>query len=65
MLQVALIVLLAPSLAGGLISSERESGGWGLGLAITAAAIETQGGSISASNQTGGGLCVTICLPRQ
>jgi ABC-type transport system involved in multi-copper enzyme maturation permease subunit len=30
MLQVALIVLLAPSLAGGLISSERESGGWEL-----------------------------------
>ncbi|MBT1445253.1 HAMP domain-containing protein [Shewanella sp. JM162201] len=46
-------------------SRERESGGWGLGLAITAAAIETQGGSISASNQTGGGLCVTICLPRE
>ncbi|HIQ20486.1 MAG TPA: ABC transporter [Planctomycetes bacterium] len=30
MLQVGLIVLLAPSLAGGLISSERESGGWEL-----------------------------------
>ena len=29
-LQVALIVLLAPSLAAGLISSERESGGWEL-----------------------------------
>lgn len=28
MLQVALIVLLTPSLAAGLISSERESGGW-------------------------------------
>lgn len=30
MLQVALIVLLTPSLAGGLISSERESGNWQL-----------------------------------
>jgi ABC-type transport system involved in multi-copper enzyme maturation permease subunit len=30
MLQVALIVLITPSLAGGLISSERESGGWEL-----------------------------------
>ena len=30
MLQVALIILMAPSLAGGLISSERESGGWQL-----------------------------------
>ncbi len=29
-LQVALIVLLTPSLASGLISSERESGGWDL-----------------------------------
>jgi ABC-type transport system involved in multi-copper enzyme maturation permease subunit len=29
-LQVALIVLLTPSLAAGLISSERESGGWEL-----------------------------------
>ena len=30
MLQVALIVFLTPSLAAGLISSERESGGWEL-----------------------------------
>jgi len=30
LLQVALIVLLTPSLAAGLISSERESGGWEL-----------------------------------
>ena len=29
-MQVALIVLVAPSLAAGLISSERESGGWDL-----------------------------------
>ena len=29
-LQVALIVLLTPSLASGLVSSERESGGWAL-----------------------------------
>ncbi|QYK05058.1 ATP-binding protein [Shewanella zhangzhouensis] len=45
-------------------SRERESGGWGLGLAITAAAIEAQGGSISAQNRPTGGLCVTIQLPR-
>jgi len=30
MMQVALIVLFAPALAAGLISSERESGGWDL-----------------------------------
>lgn len=30
MLQVALIIMLAPALAGGLISGERESGGWQL-----------------------------------
>jgi len=30
LLQVALIVMLTPSLAAGLISSERESGGWAL-----------------------------------
>jgi ABC-type transport system involved in multi-copper enzyme maturation permease subunit len=30
LLQVALIILLTPSLAAGLISSERESGGWQL-----------------------------------
>ena len=30
LLQIALIVLLTPSLAAGLISSERESGGWDL-----------------------------------
>ncbi len=30
LLQVALIVLITPSLAAGLISSERESGGWAL-----------------------------------
>lgn len=30
LMQVALIVLLTPSLASGLISSERESGGWAL-----------------------------------
>jgi ABC-type transport system involved in multi-copper enzyme maturation permease subunit len=30
LLQVALLILLAPSLASGMISSERESGGWQL-----------------------------------
>ena len=30
LMQVALLVLITPSLAGGLIASERESGGWSL-----------------------------------
>lgn len=42
---------------------ERESGGWGLGLAITKAAIDTHQGEIVADNLTPHGLRVTIKLP--
>lgn len=48
------------------ISAERsEAGsGGGIGLAIARAAIERHGGTIQASNRRGGGLMVTIRLPR-
>lgn len=42
---------------------ERETGGWGLGLAITEAAISAHHGSISARNRETGGLEVTVVLP--
>jgi two-component system sensor histidine kinase CpxA len=40
----------------------RESGGYGLGLAIAKRAIEQHHGNILAEN-TGTGLKITICLP--
>ncbi|WP_299797885.1 ATP-binding protein [uncultured Shewanella sp.] len=42
---------------------ERESGGWGLGLAITEAAVMAHQGSITATNMDPHGLSVTIRLP--
>ncbi|MEI6859350.1 MAG: ATP-binding protein [Shewanella sp.] len=42
---------------------ERESGGWGLGLAITKAAIDAHQGQIIAENMPPHGLRVTIKLP--
>lgn len=42
---------------------DRESGGHGLGLAITERAINLHGGVISASNEPNGGLNVRIRLP--
>lgn len=44
-------------------SRERESGGFGLGLAIASRAIREHGGDIVARNREGGGLEVTITLP--
>ncbi|MDB2386637.1 ATP-binding protein [Shewanella sp.] len=44
---------------------DRESGGWGLGLAITEAAISAHQGQIHASNCQPHGLKVTITLPRE
>lgn len=41
----------------------RETGGTGLGLAIVRTCVESCGGEVSASNRSGGGLCVTIRLP--
>ncbi|MCL1150785.1 ATP-binding protein [Shewanella ulleungensis] len=46
-------------------SRDRESGGWGLGLAITQAAINAHGGQIAATNQQPHGLVVTINLPTE
>ncbi|NKF22148.1 ATP-binding protein [Solimonas marina] len=43
---------------------DRESGGYGLGLAIAKRVVDASGGHISARNRDGGGLCVTIQLPR-
>jgi two-component system sensor histidine kinase CpxA len=42
---------------------DRGSGGYGLGLAIARRAIERHGGTVSAENRVGGGLCVRIRLP--
>lgn len=42
---------------------ERESGGVGVGLAISDRAVRLHGGTIHASNAAGGGLCVRIELP--
>ncbi len=42
---------------------DRESGGYGLGLAIAKRAVVLHGGSIEARNRAGGGLSVLIRLP--
>ena len=42
---------------------DRNSGNFGLGLAITERAVHFHGGTISAHNETEGGLSVTIRLP--
>jgi two-component system sensor histidine kinase CpxA len=42
---------------------ERETGGAGLGLAITEAAVRLHGGAVRAENSSGGGLIVEIILP--
>jgi len=42
---------------------DRESGGVGLGLAITQRAIRSHGGSVSATNAPGGGLQIELRLP--
>lgn len=43
---------------------DRKTGGAGLGLAIAERAVKLHGGSVEASNAEGGGLLVTIRLPR-
>jgi two-component system sensor histidine kinase CpxA len=43
---------------------DRASGGYGLGLAIAQRAVQAHGGRIAAANRPGGGLVVTIRLPR-
>lgn len=42
----------------------RETGGTGLGLAIVRSCLESCGGSASAANRAGGGLAITLFLPR-
>ncbi|MDO3384178.1 ATP-binding protein [Gilvimarinus algae] len=42
---------------------DRESGGYGLGLAIAQRTVALHGGQISAHNRPGGGLSVSITLP--
>lgn len=44
---------------------DRDSGGVGLGLAITQRIVESHGGSVAAENAAGGGLVVTLRLPRE
>jgi two-component system sensor histidine kinase CpxA len=42
---------------------DRESGGTGLGLAITQRAVQTHGGTVTATNLASGGFAVEIRLP--
>jgi len=42
---------------------ERDTGGIGLGLAITYRAVKLHRGTVSAKNAPGGGLLVTVSLP--
>jgi two-component system sensor histidine kinase CpxA len=42
---------------------DRQSGGVGLGLAITERAVRSHGGSVIAVNAPGGGLRIELCLP--
>jgi signal transduction histidine kinase len=42
---------------------DRESSGYGIGLAITARVAALHGGSVTAKNAEGGGLMVEIALP--
>lgn len=44
-------------------SRERETGGVGLGLAITDRAVRLHGGTVTAHNADGGGLRIEILLP--
>lgn len=44
---------------------DRDSGGYGLGLAITGQVMTAHGGTVSARNRDEGGLCVTMQLPAQ
>lgn len=41
----------------------RESGGYGLGLAIAQRSVALHKGSITAHNRESGGLCLQVCLP--
>ncbi|WP_336965100.1 ATP-binding protein [Sphingobium aquiterrae] len=43
----------------------RNTGGLGLGLAISVRAIEREGGGLSLANRAQGGLCVTVRLPKE
>jgi len=45
-------------------SRSRENGGTGLGLSIVAAIVRSHGGQIIASHTPGGGLTMTVVLPR-
>jgi signal transduction histidine kinase len=45
-------------------SRNRETGGAGLGLAIAKDIVEGQGGELAIANRAGGGLAVTVRLPR-
>ena len=49
---------------GWMPSRSRENGGTGLGLSIVAAIVRSHGGQILASHTPGGGLTMTVVLPR-
>ena len=45
-------------------SRNRETGGVGLGLAITQSIVQAHGGTLELSNRPAGGLRASITLPR-
>jgi signal transduction histidine kinase len=45
-------------------SRDRDTGGEGIGLAITAQVMKAHGGFARANNHSGGGLSVSLSLPR-
>jgi protein-histidine pros-kinase len=45
-------------------SRDRDTGGEGIGLAITAQVMKAHGGFARANNHLGGGLAVSLSLPR-
>ncbi len=45
-------------------SRDRDTGGEGIGLAISAQVMKAHGGSARAANRAGGGFEVSLCLPR-
>jgi signal transduction histidine kinase len=46
-------------------SRARDTGGYGLGLAISKAVIEAYGGSITPKSETGVGTRMIVCIPKQ
>lgn len=57
--------IFAPFFRGSATKPENSPDGHGLGLAISQRVVAAHGGTITAANRDGGGLIVTLSLPRQ